>query len=325
MTLTGPGGIGKTSLAVEVARAIAPRLHRRGVVRAARRGRRIRRDVAGAVARGVGLLDGPERTAATALVPYLADRSALLVLDNLEHLLDRQRMSIAAIMRGSPRSRIIVTSRAPLACGRRARSPGPAVDRRLGRPLRRACAGRPSRLGSRVGPRAVVRGDLPPAGRPAARDRAGGGPRRGPVADRHSGSPRRADAPARQRAARCAGPTTHPRDRRWPGATTSSRPTARRCSTSSRSSTAASTSSRSTRSRGRALDGGDRLDDLMELADHSLIVAVPDVPGRVRFRMLRTIESFGLGSAGRRRAGGGRPTSTCRGVPRPLPSHADRT
>jgi tetratricopeptide (TPR) repeat protein len=40
--------------------------------------------------------------------------------------------------------------------------------------------------------------------------------------------------------------------------------------------------------------GGDRLDDLLELADQSLIVAVPTVGGRARFRMLRTIQSFAL-------------------------------
>jgi predicted ATPase len=38
----------------------------------------------------------------------------------------------------------------------------------------------------------------------------------------------------------------------------------------------------------------DRLDDLLELADHSLIVSVPAPAGRVRFRMLRTIQTFAL-------------------------------
>jgi hypothetical protein len=38
----------------------------------------------------------------------------------------------------------------------------------------------------------------------------------------------------------------------------------------------------------------DRLDDLLELADRSLIVAVPEAGGRARFRMLRTIQTFAL-------------------------------
>jgi tetratricopeptide (TPR) repeat protein len=45
---------------------------------------------------------------------------------------------------------------------------------------------------------------------------------------------------------------------------------------------------------GAPTTGGDRLDDLLELADQSLIVAVPTNHGRARFRMLRTIQSFTL-------------------------------
>jgi predicted ATPase len=38
----------------------------------------------------------------------------------------------------------------------------------------------------------------------------------------------------------------------------------------------------------------DRLDDLLELADRNLIVGVPEATGRARFRMLRTIQTFAL-------------------------------
>ena len=112
MTLTGPGGIGKTSTAIELARATAAAFRdgvwlvelddivEAGLVR-------------GMMARTLGLFDGPERAAVDALHPYLADRSMLLVLDNFEHLLDAAG-EVEAILRASPSSKVIVTSRAPL-------------------------------------------------------------------------------------------------------------------------------------------------------------------------------------------------------------------
>jgi predicted ATPase len=112
VTLTGPGGIGKTSAAVELARATAEAFRDGiwfvelddvvdpGLVR-------------GSIARTLGLFDGPERSAVDALHPYLSDRSMLLVLDNFEHLLDAAG-EVEAILRASPSTKVIVTSRAPL-------------------------------------------------------------------------------------------------------------------------------------------------------------------------------------------------------------------
>jgi predicted ATPase len=112
LTLTGPGGIGKTSLAVELARSrvetlpdgawfvALDSLTDPGVVRAL-------------IARTLGLFDGPDRPAAEAIERYLADRSTLLVLDNFEHLIGASGV-VADLLRASPKTRIVVTSRAPL-------------------------------------------------------------------------------------------------------------------------------------------------------------------------------------------------------------------
>jgi predicted ATPase/class 3 adenylate cyclase len=112
VTITGPGGIGKTSLAVETARVAADDfgdgawfVPLADVEDAA--------TVRSVMARALGLFDAPGRSAAEALGPYLKDRSVLLVLDNFEHLLDSAG-DIAHVLEASPRSRVMVTSRAPL-------------------------------------------------------------------------------------------------------------------------------------------------------------------------------------------------------------------
>ena len=112
MTLTGPGGIGKTSLAIEVARRLEPQFPDGAwfVSLAALAGPD---QVRSAIAHGIGIYDGPERSAASAVLSFLADRSMVLVLDNMEHLLDAAD-DVAAVVHASPGSRVLVTSRAPL-------------------------------------------------------------------------------------------------------------------------------------------------------------------------------------------------------------------
>lgn len=112
VTLTGPGGIGKSSLAVEAARRVAADVSDGAwfvtLDELDEPGR-----VVAAIARTLGLHDGPSRTAAEALPEFLAERSALLVLDNFEHLLDAAP-EVGRLLRASPQSRILITSRAPL-------------------------------------------------------------------------------------------------------------------------------------------------------------------------------------------------------------------
>jgi predicted ATPase/class 3 adenylate cyclase len=112
VTLTGPGGIGKTSLAVETARLAADRFAD-GAWFVALADVEDPATVRSVIARTVGLFDGPGRPAAEALAPYLKDRSMLLVLDNFEHVLEASG-DVGDILGASPRSRVLVTTRAPL-------------------------------------------------------------------------------------------------------------------------------------------------------------------------------------------------------------------
>ena len=112
ITLTGPGGVGKTRLALELARAIAAE----GASRVLFVGLAAVRNpafVAPAIAEALGVLD------ATALdLPRRARLACdgtptLLVLDNFEQVLDAAPL-VADLLTSVAALRVLVTSRAPL-------------------------------------------------------------------------------------------------------------------------------------------------------------------------------------------------------------------
>ena len=110
VTLTGPGGIGKTRLALQVA-AGAGRAFRDGVWLAELTGLRDPGLLVAEVARSLGLSDKSARWAVASLVDYLKGRQLLLVLDGCEHLADACAVMADALLRGCPDLRIIATSR----------------------------------------------------------------------------------------------------------------------------------------------------------------------------------------------------------------------
>jgi predicted ATPase/DNA-binding SARP family transcriptional activator len=112
LTLTGPGGIGKTRLGLELARRLAPRFEDGarfvplGAI--AEPGR-----VVPAVAQALGAVEGEGQSPFDALAAHLAGRSVLVVLDNFEQVLDAAP-DVARLLAASPRVKLVVTSRSPL-------------------------------------------------------------------------------------------------------------------------------------------------------------------------------------------------------------------
>jgi len=114
VTITGTGGVGKTQTALRVARALSEGL-----------------DIAAyfaplapvgdpalvltAIASALSVQEPANRSLLEALVARLKNRSALLVLDNCEHVVAAVASAARALLDGCPHVRILATSREPLA------------------------------------------------------------------------------------------------------------------------------------------------------------------------------------------------------------------
>jgi non-specific serine/threonine protein kinase len=110
VTLTGPGGVGKTRLALALAdRELGRRSAGVWLVDLALGSEPP--DVAREVARAMGLSTPPGRAGVDALVAYLLDRDPLLVLDNCEHVVDACAELTAAVLGSCGAVRILATSR----------------------------------------------------------------------------------------------------------------------------------------------------------------------------------------------------------------------
>jgi predicted ATPase/DNA-binding XRE family transcriptional regulator len=113
VTVTGPGGVGKTRLAGEVAEQVAARFAD-GVWLAELAPVRDPALVAAVVAAALGVREQPGLPTARALARVLAQRQLLLVLDNCEHVIGAAVQLCAGLLTACDDVRVLATSREPL-------------------------------------------------------------------------------------------------------------------------------------------------------------------------------------------------------------------
>jgi predicted ATPase len=101
VTLTGPGGCGKTRLAIEAAAELVPE-HRNGVFWVGLATLRDPTLVLDTIAQTLGAKGG--------VAEHIGERELLLLLDNVEHLIDAAP-EFASLVESSPNLRLLVTSR----------------------------------------------------------------------------------------------------------------------------------------------------------------------------------------------------------------------
>jgi predicted ATPase/DNA-binding SARP family transcriptional activator len=112
VTLTGPGGVGKTRLALAAAATLAPHFAD-GVAFVSLAALRDPAGFLSTIADSLGLRALGERSVADTLRAYLHGRRLLLVLDNVEHLLPAAP-EVAALLAAAPALSVLVTSRSRL-------------------------------------------------------------------------------------------------------------------------------------------------------------------------------------------------------------------
>ena len=112
LTLTGPGGSGKTRLGIELATRVGAGYPDGAhfVPLAAIRDPAL---VPSSIAQSLGLQDARDRPLVEHLAIYLSERTVLLVLDNFEQLLPAATL-IAELLAAGGGTRVVVTSRSPL-------------------------------------------------------------------------------------------------------------------------------------------------------------------------------------------------------------------
>jgi predicted ATPase len=114
VTLTGPGGIGKTRLGLQVIGEIAHQFPG-GVCFVALSAIRERSLIASTIAQVIGMREGGNSSSQESLIEHVGGLSQpmLLLLDNFEHLVSAAPI-VAQMLTAAPKLKVVVTSQAPL-------------------------------------------------------------------------------------------------------------------------------------------------------------------------------------------------------------------
>jgi predicted ATPase len=113
VTLAGPGGVGKTRLAIEVAHRMAG-VFARDICLVELAGVADERSVDDAVAVALRLPTNTGRSSTGAILDYLRDKTMFLVLDNCEHLVKACARLVQTLSRDAAGLTVLATSRIPL-------------------------------------------------------------------------------------------------------------------------------------------------------------------------------------------------------------------
>src|SRR5436305_8984189 len=113
LTLAGTGGVGKTRLALELARSVEAS-YESGAALVELAAISDARLVPDAVAAALDVRPLPEQQPVDAVIDFLARRTLLLVIDNCEHVLSATAAFADTLLRAAPELTILATSREPL-------------------------------------------------------------------------------------------------------------------------------------------------------------------------------------------------------------------
>src|SRR4051812_21264153 len=113
LTLAGTGGVGKTRLALELARRVEAS-YESGAALVELAAISDARLVPDAVAAALDVRPLPEQQPVDAVIDFLARRTLLLVIDNCEHVLAATAAFADTLLRAAPQLTILTTSREPL-------------------------------------------------------------------------------------------------------------------------------------------------------------------------------------------------------------------
>lgn len=126
MTFTGPGGVGKTRLAIEIAGEVLDDFPE-GMWFVDLGPLTDPEFVAPAIAAAMGVMHAPGQPILDTIVEHLHGRRVLLVLDNCEHLLEVSARTVDTLLRNCTSLRVLATSREGLAIAGEAVFPVPSL------------------------------------------------------------------------------------------------------------------------------------------------------------------------------------------------------